>query len=106
MEGFISIYNHAITLQGKLIPFKMPSGAQYTIKSPVKSLQATWKSGALVFHCSNILLTSSVMYLNNFQRILLQQEAVVSGSQVFLSSVSSNLELGPLFFLSETEYIL
>lgn len=61
------ICNCAITLQGQIIPFKMPSGAQYMIKSPVKSLQATPKSGVLDFHCSNILLTSPVMSLDNIQ---------------------------------------
>lgn len=76
------------------------------IKSSVQSLQATWKSGALAFYCSNILLTSPVIRLNNFQMDK-QQEAVVSGSQMFLSPVSSNLELRPAFIpLLETGYIL
>lgn len=67
MEGFIWICNCAITLQGQITPFKMPSGTQYMITSPVKSLQATRKSGVLAFHCSNTLSTSPVMSLDNIQ---------------------------------------
>lgn len=74
------------------------------IKCSVKLLQALWKSGALAFHCGSILLTSPLMRSNNFQRILLQREAVVSSFQMLLSLVFSRLELC-LTFTSQRLYI-